>query len=303
MRSRTYAGFFTAAALALGLLLAPKIAAAAAHLNYDPYATPYVGGAFSCPAGFSIGTVARTSNLPPAGAVLLGGTVNGGGIDANPITLTIPAGPDESVDITVTDCCFGGDAYQVIVDGVLVGTTPLVTITGIEPPTPPFTVNVTLAAGAHTIDIHDATFSFIGFDPVPPFPAGSLNPVPLDYSPAGLTVAATCLGTIADPGCSLTDDELDTVIALLPPEFDYIIIESRGPSTSVDSPGICATGTIVTECDPDLAAGTAGACSTGADAFQGFDTIGIATTGSGTCDTVCKTLGGIRRCFLLCFDF
>ena len=104
--------------------------------------------------------------------------------------------------------------------------------------------------------------------------------------------------------CPVEAADVTTICATLPAGTDYFFVEAKGPSTSDDSPGICTCSTTVTECDPELPAGTEGTCATtDAEPFQGFDATSMASSGPGTCDTVCKTIGGTRRCFNLCFEF
>jgi hypothetical protein len=108
-----------------------------------------------------------------------------GGLDTGLITFVEPFA-QPLTRITVTDCCLVGDVYEVIVDGVSVGTTAQVPIGGPVNSTGVF--DVVLGAGAHTVGIWDITLSYLGF--ASPFGGGI---VPDDFSPAGLHVTVESL--------------------------------------------------------------------------------------------------------------
>lgn len=60
------------------------------------------------------------------------------------------------VSVTVTDCCIVGDYYSAFLDGVLIGTTPVVPING--PTLSSATFLATLGAGtSHTFSVADQT--------------------------------------------------------------------------------------------------------------------------------------------------
>jgi len=68
--------------------------------------------------------------------------------------------------VTVADCCVVGDYYDVLVDGVLIGTTPTVT-NGVSTQLSVGTFIDMLAAGGHQIQMHDEGGPFNG-----QYPAG-----------------------------------------------------------------------------------------------------------------------------------
>ena len=68
--------------------------------------------------------------------------------------------------VTVADCCIIGDYYDVLVDGILIGTTPVVT-NGVSTQLSVGTFFDVLAAGGHQIQMHDEGGPFNG-----QYPAG-----------------------------------------------------------------------------------------------------------------------------------
>ena len=113
----------------------------------------------------------------------------------------------------------------------------------------------------------------------------------------GLAAQAAAEPVVPKP-CPLATAAVKTVCAALPDGTDFFNAGTIGASTSGDSPGLCVCPpTTIKECNPH--ARKPDSCASG-QAFQGLDVITESTTGKGTCTTVCKTIGGSRRCFELC---
>src|SRR4051794_9000209 len=132
--------------------------------------------------GPSAGFSASAGAAAPAGSGAVvpfgpGGAV--GGLETGLITFTDVA---ETLTITVIDCCLVGDVYEVVLDGVSLGTTAQVPIGGPTNSTGTFIVS-SIPAGPHSIGIWDITLSYIGF--ASPFGGGIVT---ADYDPAGLSV-------------------------------------------------------------------------------------------------------------------
>lgn len=126
---------------------------------------------------------AQDTNPAPAGTTFApgpGGLV--GGLDSG--LFSIDVGPQAgTLSVTIADCCFQGNVFEVVVDGVSIGVGDPSVATGSSPPAPPSTLTAFVSAGAHTVGIWDITLSYIGFDS--PF-GGFVGAI---YSPAGLTVS------------------------------------------------------------------------------------------------------------------
>jgi hypothetical protein len=76
------------------------------------------------------------------------------------------------VDVTITDCCITGDYYKTWVDGVVVGTTPIVAVEG--PTLSSGTFSALVTAGANTLQVQDLLTLPGGIFPdgTPVLPAG-----------------------------------------------------------------------------------------------------------------------------------
>lgn len=105
--------------------------------------------------------------------------VNGWGEDDWELTV----GAFGFLTVTVVDCCFVGDYYEIWVNGSMIGTTPDPGVYGVVPGDPPYlsvgSATVWLAPGVHTIEIRDTIVDNPDFgtagDPGPLFwmiPAG-----------------------------------------------------------------------------------------------------------------------------------
>jgi hypothetical protein len=121
----------------------------------------------------SIGNPAPVGSTP--GLAGPGGLVGGIG---GPIGFVVPTAG--VLHITVTDQFLTGDVFEVILDGLSLGTTPGVPIGGPSHSIGDFFVSE--SAGAHGVDIWDFILSYIGF--TSPY-GGTVTP---NYSPAGLEV-------------------------------------------------------------------------------------------------------------------
>lgn len=99
-------------------------------------------------------TIPVTGSWGPTSSVTYD-NVNGWGDDDWELTVSAFG----FLTVTVEDCCYVGDYYEIWVDGVMIGATPDPGVYGVVPADPPYlsvgSATVWLAPGVHTIEIRD----------------------------------------------------------------------------------------------------------------------------------------------------
>lgn len=105
-----------------------------------------------------VGALALTATAQ-ASVIASGSTTATSPGGATPV-ITFTANPGQGVDVTITDCCIGGDYYATYVDGGYVGTTPFTPEFGSQLSSATFTA--ILGGGtSHTLQMFDQTDFFL----------------------------------------------------------------------------------------------------------------------------------------------
>jgi hypothetical protein len=123
-------------------------------------------------------SLVETSTPKPAGTTYPVGPAGGGGLDGGAIGFsTIGPYSPVTLHITVSDLFAVGDVFEAILDGLSVGITSAVPMFSSTHSTGDF--YVTVAGGAHSLDVWDIVLSYLGF--ASPFGGGM---VPFNFTPA-----------------------------------------------------------------------------------------------------------------------